>query len=103
MSCKWQPDVRLPATQCLSTTIPALVFMDDTLWIAKSADDLSAIIRIANSFYSLNDIQVNWPKTELLVNKTQLEPFIIADHNAIHQITARKPSESVRYLGVWIS
>jgi hypothetical protein len=103
MSCNWQPDARLPATQCLFTKIPALAFMDDTLWIAKSADDLLSIITIANSFYSFNDIQVNWPKSELLVNKTQSEPFTIANLNDIHHITARKPSESVRYLGVWIS
>jgi hypothetical protein len=103
MSCNWQPDARLPATQCLFTKIPTLAFMDDTLWIAKSADDLLSIINIANSFYSFNDIQVNWPKSELLVNKTQSEPFTIANLNDTHHITARKPSESVRYLGVWIS
>ena len=103
MSCSWQPDARLPVTQCMSTTIPALAFMDDTLWIAKSANDLSSIISIANSFYSFNDIQVNWPKSELLVNRIQSEPFTIANFNEHYHITARKPNESVRYLGVWIS
>src|SRR5687768_3207660 len=31
MSGKWQPDARLSATICISTMIPALAFMNDTL------------------------------------------------------------------------
>src|SRR5215208_426092 len=103
MNCRWRPDVRVPATNCLSKTIPALAFMDDMLWIAKSADDLSAIISIANSFYLFNDIQINWPKSELLVNKFQRDPFTIHNNDNVHQITAHKSKESIRYLGVWIS
>ena len=37
------------------------------------------------------------------MNKTQLEPFVIANSNIIYNITTQKPRESVRYLGVWIS
>src|SRR3954451_4460243 len=103
MNCTWRPNVRTTATTSLIEKIPALAFMDDTLWIAKSADDLTSITNIANSFFDLNDIQVNWAKSELLTSRKVATPFTIVHNNTAHQIVARLPSDSVRYLGIWIS
>ena len=97
---EWCPNVRLPVTDNFWLKIPALVYMDDTLWLAKSKEDLIKITEIANSFFAFNDIQVNWSKSELLVNIPQLQPFEINYDNNTWSINAHSPKDSVRYLGV---
>ena len=42
--------------------------MDDTLWMTDSRTDLQNIMTIADSFYTLNSIQVNWDKSVLMIN-----------------------------------
>ncbi len=79
----WRPDARRPLTNNTSLKIPALAYMDDTLWLAKSREDLTNITSIANSFFNFNDIQVNWSKSELLVNTSQQHPFEIVHDNTI--------------------
>ena len=69
--------------------------MDDTLWIARSKDDLINIIAIANSFYELNSIQVNWAKSDLLTNLSDTQTIITNVHGNNHVITSVKLKNSV--------
>ncbi|GBB86825.1 hypothetical protein RclHR1_13270007 [Rhizophagus clarus] len=52
-------------------TISSNAYMDDTQWLAPSQNNLEKILEIADSFYKLNDIQVNKEKSELLVRYKQ--------------------------------
>ncbi|GET02346.1 WD repeat-containing protein 3 isoform X1 [Rhizophagus clarus] len=52
-------------------TISSSAYMDDTQWLAPSQNNLEKILEIADSFYKLNDIQVNKEKSELLVRYKQ--------------------------------
>ena len=45
-----------------------LAFMDDTTWLTTSQNNLESILAIADDFYTLNNIQVNKTKSELIVN-----------------------------------
>src|SRR5437868_8999681 len=47
-------------------------YMDDTQWITDSQTKLEKILKIADSFYNLNDIQVNKEKSELLIKKKKI-------------------------------
>ncbi|CAI2174624.1 4531_t:CDS:2 [Funneliformis geosporum] len=50
----------------LSAHVPALAYMNNTLWLSQSKESLNSLLRIADSFYKLNSIQVNWIKSMLL-------------------------------------
>ncbi|GBC01554.1 hypothetical protein RclHR1_42270001 [Rhizophagus clarus] len=52
-------------------TISSSAYMDDTQWLVPSQNNLEKILEIADSFYKLNDIQVNKEKSELLVRYKQ--------------------------------
>ncbi|CAI2195124.1 11199_t:CDS:1, partial [Funneliformis geosporum] len=41
----------------LSTHVPALAYIDDTLWLSQSKEFLNSLLCIADSFYELNSIQ----------------------------------------------
>src|SRR6266498_3104700 len=53
--------------QSKSFSTASVAFMDDTQWLSNSQSNLEKILTIADSFYKLNDIQVNKDKSELLV------------------------------------
>src|SRR6266496_6434327 len=55
--------------QSKSFSTASVAFMDDTQWLSNSQSNLEKILTIADSFYKLNDIQVNKDKSELLVRK----------------------------------
>ncbi|CAG8845225.1 23186_t:CDS:2, partial [Gigaspora margarita] len=44
-----------------------LTFTNDTIWLANGQKQLEEIINIANTFYKINNIQVNSKKFKLLV------------------------------------
>ncbi|CAI2194008.1 10656_t:CDS:2 [Funneliformis geosporum] len=44
----------------LSAHMPALAYMDDTLWLSQSKESLNSMLCIADSFYELNSIQIPW-------------------------------------------
>ncbi|GBC02171.1 hypothetical protein RclHR1_00450006 [Rhizophagus clarus] len=52
-------------------TLSSCAFMDDIQWLAPNQSNLEKILEIVDSFYELNDIQVNKEKSELLVRKIQ--------------------------------
>jgi hypothetical protein len=104
MSHKWKPDVSTSAIATNSIKISTLAYMDDTLWITKSQKDLTDIMKIANSFYDLNFIKVNWDKSVLLTNKDTLcQSISLPSINGGITIHPRLTNESIKYLGVWIS
>jgi hypothetical protein len=71
LSHTWKPNILLNATDSINVKVSTLAYMDDTLWIARSREDLTAIIEIAEDFYKLNHFKVNWDKSVLLTNKAK--------------------------------
>ncbi len=89
----------------------SLAYIDDTQWLTDSQTKLEEILKIADSFYNLNDIQVNKEKSELLIKKKKIrnetfsynEKIKIIFGNAQIEIKPKHPSESIRILGVWFN
>ncbi|CAI2200041.1 15388_t:CDS:1, partial [Funneliformis geosporum] len=87
----------------LSVHVPALAYIDDIIWLSQSKESLNSLLCIADSFYELNSIQINWIKSTLL------SPF--KNQNAVHfqlltsalNLIPAKYNSSIRYLGIWIS
>ena len=77
--------------------------MDDTLWMADSRTDLQNIMIIADSFFTLNSIQVNWDKSVLLTNIKDTSPVNFAFNGKDVWLSPLSHKDSTRYLGVWIS
>ena len=74
--------------------------MNDTLWMADSKVDLQNIMAIANSFYTLNSIQVNWDKSVLMTNSRDSSDinFVFNDKNIWLPLLSHK--DSTRYLRI---
>ncbi|GES98524.1 RNA-directed DNA polymerase from mobile element jockey-like [Rhizophagus clarus] len=91
-------------------TISSSAYMDDTQWLAPSQNNLEKILEIADSFYKLNDIQVNKEKSELLVRYKQgryrpklkpHEPVTLRFGSDLIFIIPVSPRSSIRILGVY--
>ncbi|GES81524.1 reverse transcriptase family protein [Rhizophagus clarus] len=91
-------------------TISSSAYMDDTQWLASSQNNLEKILKIADSFYKLNDIQVNKEKSELLVRYKQgryrpklkpHEPVTLRFGSDLIFIISVSPQSSIRILGVY--
>ena len=50
--------------------------MDDTTWVAPNKNNLEAILKIADEFYTFINTAVNKDKSKLLINK-KIEQDII--------------------------
>ena len=79
--------------------------MDDTVWIAANKTSLENMLKIADSFFSLNGIKVNKNKSELVIINP-LMPYKYAqtkfgEDNTI--VRANNKNTSARFLGMWIN
>ena len=66
-------------------------------------------MNIANEFYTLNDIEINSKKSELLVINTDKKKRVNQEHYIIEigkkgdKVLAKKDTSAYRHLGVWIT
>ena len=110
-------DVRSSSVTTKEVSVPALAYMDDTLWCSGAHGNLQAILRIGASFYSFTNILINDKKARILSSVTKPKPkrknqpsqppptqttFVISP---THSITVKLTpyATSIRYLGAWIS
>ena len=66
LSTTWQPCLTYPSTNHLHTSISVLAYMDDTIWITQSKEELDKIINTASSFYNMANIQINPTKSTFI-------------------------------------
>jgi len=92
------PDIKDKSIVTTCTTT-CTAFMDDTTLISNNSNNMQQICDISNTFFELNDIQINTDKLHLIViNKKDHQTQInIQQHN----ITALPSSQAIRVLGVW--
>ena len=100
---KWIADIADKGEKISAMSINHLAFVDDTCWIAKSEKSAQNILRTANSFFDTVNIEINFDKTEIIrispknsIPKTKLK----LDND--NEINILQPTQSARYLGVWI-
>src|SRR5260364_36234 len=93
--------------KALRVNMPALAYMDDTIWIARSKPELQDILAIATSFYSLTNIQVNLNKSVLATLNTNILPQQPRQPPSIEirgkQLVTIKKREKFRFLECWYS
>src|SRR5438552_16316086 len=82
----------------------AMVYMDDTIWIASSKSNMQKILDEVTIFYKANDFQVNGKKSVLIAinapkNVTNNTVFIESNKETLKKT---KENKFVRYLEVWI-
>jgi hypothetical protein len=90
-----------------SLIFPGCGYMDDTSFLTSNKSDMERILKIADSFYTLNDIKINKSKSALLLrlkNKKHLAREInIKFGNEEINIQPVQHNKTERFLGVWIN
>src|SRR5256884_6119500 len=100
------PDTNPNRSRVIKSRIAGLAFADDTLWIGHSQSNLQRIIDISNSFFLLNDIEINGNKSKLMVINppaNQVQATVTMGTKRPEKVLFEHPKELVRYLGVWFS
>ena len=80
-----------------------LAYADNTTWIAESKVALQKIIQVSNSFFVLNDIEINGAKSEAIAwrpHKQEKEEDSIQMRTPLSLVKVKKPEESTRFLRV---
>src|SRR5205823_59163 len=70
LQISWLNNLKNRTYSKLQTKCSVLAYIDDTLWVASSQKQLTGILKIANSFYLIANIQVNPTKSILITNNT---------------------------------
>jgi ribonuclease HI len=109
MSTHWPIDIVHNKIKEIYHQQGVLAYADDTTWLARSKEEMQKIVDIANEFYEINDIEINSKKSELVVinyirgkKEDKAELAITVGKNK-EKVFAKKDSDPVRHLGVWIS
>lgn len=86
--------------------ISSQAYMDDITWLTEDKLHLEQILKIANQFNTLNNIQVNYNKFEIMTNLSLVKDKSIVYvniRNVQKDIIIIKSNQSVRILGVQIN
>ncbi|CAB4406684.1 unnamed protein product [Rhizophagus irregularis] len=100
----FKSNVQLEQEERLRINISSQSYMDDVTWITKNKAQLEQILKIADEFNIMNNIQTNYDKFEMITNK-KLDKDIVevnfgSPKRKVKPLTSK---ESVRILGVWIN
>ena len=97
----WITNLKNQTFDKIQTKCSVLAYMDDTLWIASSQLELTRIITIAESFYTMANIQVNPSKSILSINlKVNNYTPIIFNNHVLPLWPSSKP---FKFLGCWFT
>ncbi|CAB4420682.1 unnamed protein product [Rhizophagus irregularis] len=92
--------------------VSIMAYMDDTQWITDEKSKLEKMLYIADTFYRLNDIQINKEKSELMMRTTTEkrkyshnynDKILIKFGREEINIKAKHPHEPMRILGVYFN
>ena len=75
--------------------------MNDTFWVAFSQTELSYILSITKSFYTIANIQVNLSKSILVTNNPSPHYTPISYNN--HLLSLHSPKQPFKFLGCWFT
>src|ERR1041385_7064292 len=119
ISHTYSDDIHAPNNTTTDTTsIPALAYMDDTLWCTQNQGNLEKILSTTASFSSFTNIKLNDDKAKLLsstaklIRKGKRNPFgalplkeIVFNlaNGQTNKVALQPYNKSIRYLGAWIS
>ncbi|EXX57697.1 hypothetical protein RirG_204730 [Rhizophagus irregularis DAOM 197198w] len=107
ISAKEQLDIYEGLTREKQLRFPACGYMDDTSFLTGNKLDMEKILKIADSFYTLNDIKINKKKSALLIRfkkrKRLNKEIKLSFGNEEVEIQPVKHNGSERFLGVWIN
>ena len=106
MELQWPINVEKRIYKTEKVMVSTLAYADDTTWVAESKTALQKIIQVSNSFFTLNDIEINGAKSEAIAwrpHKQEKEENSIQMGTPPSLVKVKKLEESTRFLGVWIS
>jgi hypothetical protein len=99
MKTSWLQDLKFKKTQHIQTSASVLAYIDDTIWIASTKNELEQITNTASSFFQMANIEVNPLKSILITNSSNATPI-----NFINQlITPHAKHIPFKFLGCWFS
>ncbi|PKK60006.1 hypothetical protein RhiirC2_793979 [Rhizophagus irregularis] len=100
----FKSNVQSDQEEKLRINVSSQSYMDDVTWITKSKAQLEQILKIADEFNIMNNIQTNYDKFEMITNK-KLDKDIVEVNFRLSKrmIKPLTSKESVRILGVWIN
>ena len=104
MSTQWRENLNFPYTKKMEIRTAATAFMDDTTWIASSAENMQQILNEAAIFYKANDSQINSKKSVLLAinaSKDDQDKEVLIGPNK-EPLKKLSKEEFTRYLGIHI-
>ena len=98
MQTSWQTSLTSPSLKRLLCSTSVLAYMDDTLWIAQTKENLEKIIHTASSFYKMANIQVNPSKSVFIAKQTEASISFMQT-----RLTSIPPSQPFKFLGCWFT
>jgi ribonuclease HI len=99
MSTYQSLSLRQSHKQTLQASTSVLAYMDDTLWITDSKQQLEQIIETASSFYRMANITINPHKSILSSNNSQRTTIRYMDS----QISTQPINTAFKFLGCWFT
>src|SRR6201988_2830769 len=101
ISTSWSTNLKNSTTSNLETNCSVLAYMDDTLWIASSQEELANILLTAESFYNMANIKVN-PTKSILLSNAKLNTYHPISFNS--EILPLWPAyQPFKFLGCWFT